>query len=111
MAKKKIKLLCVQPHSDDVLFSASHFLFDDKYEVEILTIENNTKRVAEDKKLYEFLGIPYHHLKVEFDDQSFYGFHKKYDEVTSQNAVEWLEEFLVRKLLERFVKRLLVSLR
>ena len=55
MAKKKIKLLCVQPHSDDVLFSASHFLFDDKYEVEILTIENNTKRVAEDEKLYEFL--------------------------------------------------------
>ena len=112
MAKKKIKLLCVQPHSDDVLFSASHFLFDDKYEVEILTIENNTKRVAEDEKLYEFLGIPYHHLKVEFDDQSFYGFHKKYDEVTSQNAVEWLEEFFgeetvgkIREEIVSFIKK------
>lgn len=112
MAKKKIKLLCVQPHSDDVLFSASHFLFDDKYEVEILTIENNAKRVAEDEKLYEFLGIPYHHLKVEFDDQSFYGFHKKYNEVTSQNAVEWLEEFFgeetvgkIREEIISFIKK------
>ena len=112
MAKKKIKLLCVQPHSDDVLFSASHFLFDDRYEVEILTIENNTKRVAEDEKLYEFLGIPYHHLKVEFDDQSFYGFHKKYNEVTSQNAVEWLEEFFgeetvgkIREEIISFIKK------
>ena len=112
MAKKKIKLLCVQPHSDDVLFSASHFLFDDKYEAEVLTIENNTKRVAEDEKLYEFLGIPYHHLKVEFDDQSFYGFHKKYNEVTSQNAVEWLQEFFgeetvgkIREEIISFIKK------
>lgn len=87
------KLLCIQPHSDDVLFSASHFLFDDKYDVEVLTIENNEKRVKEDERLYEFLGIPYHHLEVKFDDQSFYSFHKKYSEVNSDNSVEHLTEF------------------
>ena len=107
MAKKKIKLLCVQPHSDDVLFSASHFLFDERYEAEILTIENNAKRVAEDEKLYEFLGVPYHHLSVEFDDQSFYGFHKKYVEVTSQNAVEWLNEFFGEETLEKICEEII----
>lgn len=91
---KKKKILCVQPHSDDILFSASHFLFDsDRFDVSVLTIEPNPKRIAEDEKLYGFLGIPYQHLDVEFDDQSFYGFHKKYHEVTSENAVEWLTEY------------------
>lgn len=96
---KKQKLLCIQPHSDDVLFSASHFLFDDRYDAEVLTIENNGKRVAEDEKLYGFLGIPYHHLQLEFDDQSFYSFHEKYSEVTSQNSVEHLTEFFGEEML------------
>ena len=109
MAKKK--LLCIQPHSDDVLFSASHFLFDERYEVEVLTIENNAKRVAEDEKLYGFLEIPYHHLSVEFDDQSFYGFHKKYDTCNSENSIEWLNEFFgedkvkdIRDEIVKFIK-------
>ncbi len=99
MAKKK-KLLCIQPHSDDALFSASHFFFDDKYEVEVLTIENNEKRVKEDIKLYEFLGIPYHYLEVPFDDQSFYSFHKKYKEVTSENAEAHLIDFFGQKTVD-----------
>lgn len=87
------KILCIQPHSDDVLFSASHFLFDKKYNTEVLTIENNEKRVKEDANLYEFLGIPYHHLEVPFVDESFYSFHKKYKEVTSDNSEEHLIDF------------------
>lgn len=100
------KLLCIQPHSDDVLFSASHFLFDERYDVEILTIENNQKRVAEDEKLYGFLSIPYHHLQLEFDDQSFYSFHKKYSEVTSQNAVEHLTEFFGEETLGKIFEEI-----
>ena len=103
---KKQKLLCIQPHSDDVLFSASHFLFDERYDVEVLTIENNPKRVAEDEKLYGFLSIPYHHLKLEFDDQSFYSFHKKYAEVTSQNAVEHLTEFFGEETLGKIFEEI-----
>lgn len=97
---KKKKLLCIQPHSDDVLFSAAHFLFDDRYEVMVLTIENNEKRVKEDTKLYEFLGIPYYHLEVPFDDESFYSFHKKYKEVTSENAETHLIDFLGKETVD-----------
>lgn len=101
---KKKKLLCIQPHSDDVLFSAAHFLFDERYEVEILTIEHNAKRVAEDEKLYGFLEIPYHNLNIQFDDQSFYGFHKKYKDVTIENSKEHLIEFFGSEKLEEISK-------
>ena len=109
---KKKKLLCIQPHSDDILFSAAHFLFDERYEVEILTIEHNAKRVAEDEKLYGFLGIPYHNLNIQFDDQSFYGFHKKYKDVTLENSIEHLTEFFGSDKLEEIsnaIKKFLKS--
>lgn len=94
------KLLIIQPHSDDALFSASHFIFEGKYDVSILTVENNEKRVKEDTKLYEFLGIPYKHLEVQFEDNSFYGFHKQYKDVTSENSVEYLKEYFGEETLE-----------
>ena len=89
---KKKKYLIVQPHSDDALFSAAHLIFSDK-DVSILTVENNAKRVAEDQKLYEFLGRNWNHLSVEFDDQSFYGFHKRYKTLNLQNCKEYLTEY------------------
>lgn len=114
--KRNKKLLLVQPHSDDILFSCSHLLFDDSYEKEVLTIENNSKRIAEDERLYQFLGIPFHHLDVEFDDQSYYGYHKKYKEVTVEQSYDYLREFFdsytlneiedaVEKFLSKFFKR------
>ena len=95
----------IQPHSDDILFSCSHVLFADEYDCEILTIENNPKRVSEDKKLYEFLELPYHHLKVDFDDQSYYSFHKKYDDVTTENSYEHLNEFFGDGVLDEIELR------
>lgn len=114
--KRNKKLLLVQPHSDDILFSCSHLLFDDSYEKEVLTIENNSKRIAEDERLYQFLGIPFHHLEVEFDDQSYYGYHKQYKEVTVEQSYTYLREFFdsytlneiedaVEKFLSKFFKR------
>lgn len=94
MKKDKTKLLIIQPHSDDALFSCSHFLFNpEKYEVEVLTVENNPKRIAEDKKLYEFLGIPNHFLQTDFDDQSYYGYFKENKEVTVDAACAFLKKF------------------
>lgn len=116
MKNRRTKLLCIQPHSDDILFSCSYFLLHpDEYEVEVLTIENNPKRIAEDKKLYEFLNIPFHHLDTDFDDQSYYGYHKKYKEVTVEDSYIWLREFFgnetltdievqLQEFLERFFK-------
>ena len=94
------RLLLIQPHSDDVLFSCSHLLFDDECEKDILTIENNSKRIAEDEKLYGFLGIPFNHLEVEFDDQSYYGYHKKYKEVTIADSQVWLKEYFGQEKLD-----------
>ena len=111
MAKKRKKILCIQPHSDDVLFSAAHILFDDSCEVEVLTIENNLKRVVEDEKLYDFIGIPYHHLSVEFNDESFYGFHKKYKSVNLENSIEWLTEFFGEEKLEEIRKEIVAFIR
>lgn len=102
--RMKKKVLLIQPHSDDALFSAFHFMFDEKYDVSVLTIENNSKRVKEDEKLYEFLNIPYHHLNLEFNDESFYSFHKKYKEVNSDNAVEHLIEFFGNELVDSIRK-------
>lgn len=97
---KNRKLLLIQPHSDDLLFSCSHLLFSEEYEKEILTIENNPKRIAEDKRLYGFLGIPFHHLEVDFDDQSYYGYHKKYKEVNVSGMEEYLTEYFGKEKLE-----------
>jgi len=75
---KTEKLLLIQPHSDDILFSCSHFLFLPQYEVQVLTVENDPKRIAEDEKLFDFLNIPFHHLDLDFKDDSYYEFHKNY---------------------------------
>lgn len=90
MAKKAKKILLIQPHSDDVLFSASHVILTVPEVCEVLTVENNPKRVKEDEALYGFLGIPYSHLTVDFDDQSYYEYHKKYKEVTPTDSFEHL---------------------
>lgn len=100
MKNRKIKLLLIQPHSDDILFSCSYFLLHtDEYEVEVLTIENNPTRITEDRKLFEFLNIPFHHLDADFDDQSYYGYHKKHKEVTVEESIIWLREFFGNSVL------------
>lgn len=102
----KSKILIVQPHSDDALFSASHLFFSGDSDVRVLTIENNKKRIAEDEKLYDFLTIPYHHLEVEFDDQSFYDYHKRYPSVTVDDSEAFLKEFFTEKVLEEIRKEI-----
>lgn len=85
------KLLIIQPHSDDALFSCSHTLFyPEEYEVQILTVETDKKRAEEDRRLFEFLQIPVYHLGVDFKDESFYGFHKKYKDLNDGITVEYL---------------------
>lgn len=109
MGRGKMKYLIISPHSDDALFSVGHLIFSDK-DVSILTVENNQKRVAEDEKLYEFLGKNWHHLSVDFDDQSFYGFHKQYNSLNVENGRDYLTEYFgeeklkeIQKAIEKFV--------
>lgn len=87
------KLLIVSPHSDDALFCCSHTLFMPEYEVQVLTVENDSKRILEDEKLFDFINVPFYHLHVDFKDESYYGFHKKYKEVNEETTFEHLNEY------------------
>lgn len=94
------KLLIVSPHSDDALFCCSHTLFLPEYEVQVLTVENDSKRILEDEKLFDFINVPFHHLDVDFKDESYYGFHKKYKEVNQETAFEHLNEYFGKDKLK-----------
>lgn len=96
----KRKYLIIAPHSDDALFSCSHVLLLPEYEVQVLTVENDEKRVKEDEKLFEFLNIPYYHLELDFKDESYYGYNKDYPKgITLENAYKYLNEYFGRDTL------------
>lgn len=100
MGKVK-KYLIVSPHSDDALLSCAHILFSPDYDVHVLTVENDPRRISEDEKLYDFLNIPFHHLTVDFHDESYYGFNKTYKEVTPETANEYLQQYFGGNVLNK----------
>lgn len=107
MAKQKI--LLIQPHSDDILFSASKFLFEkENYkQVKILTIENgNEKRVNEDKELCELFGIKYLNLGIEIEDDSYYHYYEKFKSFDSENCDEILLDRYGKVFLKDLGKQL-----
>lgn len=105
---KTEKLLIVSPHSDDAVFCCSHVFFLPEYEVQVLTVENDKRRVEEDKKLFDFISVPYHHLNVEFKDNSYYEFHKRYKEVTIESTYKYLNEYFGKETLNE-IKEALVN--
>jgi hypothetical protein len=107
------KYLIVSPHSDDALLCAAHVILGDGFEVEIVTVENDPIRIEEDKKLYGFLNIPFHHLDVEFKDESYYGHKKEYPQgVTVENSFAYLRSYLgsdtlneIEEALHSFIRK------
>ena len=104
---KKKKILAIQPHSDDVLLSASHLLLSGAYDVQVLCVESDPKRVPEDKKLYEFLGIPYANLGLEFIDNSYYEFHRRYKGCRLEESVAYLREYFGDDMLHEIRNELI----
>lgn len=101
MSKKLQKILCIQPHSDDVLLSASHVLLNGDYEVQVLCVESDPKRVPEDQRLYEFLNIPYANLGIEFVDNSYYEFRQMYKGACRwEEVLPFCEEYFGKTLLK-----------
>lgn len=93
MAKQNI--LLIQPHSDDILFSASKFLFErNKYgKIKILTIENgNKKRVAEDQELCDYFDVTHISLNYEFEDDSYYHYYKTFTTFHSSECMGVLKD-------------------
>lgn len=70
--------LIIQPHSDDAMLSCGSFLLANisSLKIEVLTIENNLKRVKEDELLFSFIGIPLHNLGLNLIDDCYKGFYK-----------------------------------
>lgn len=94
------KVLIVSPHSDDALFSSSFALLENGLKAEVLTVENDPVRIKEDINLYDFLGIKFHHLSVDFKDESYYGYFKKFKSVNHIDAIGFLEEYFGKEKLE-----------
>lgn len=110
------KILIIQPHSDDVLFSASKYLFENRGKVltEVLTIENgNPKRVAEDEKLCEFFNVKYHNLGIEIEDDSYYHYYKddKKQNFNFEKAVDCVEELYGEDFLNNLKSKLVSFLK
>jgi hypothetical protein len=107
-----MKALLIQPHSDDILFSCSHVLFGKgkhKFSsVEILTVENNKKRLAEDEKLkVHFPKLStIHTLGMEFEDQSYYQYFKLHKEVDEAIVIDYLEDYFGADTLMKITNQL-----
>lgn len=90
------KFLIIQPHSDDAILSCSSFLLNEEFESIVLTVENNCKRIKEDKKLFELIEIEYKNLDIELVDDLYSDFFKEYGKTTVLN-IENVSEFYFKK--------------
>lgn len=75
--RKKKNILIIQPHSDDVVFSASKFLKvrDSFDEFIILTVETDERRLEEDRAVCEEFNVQLLTLETIVSSE---GFHKEY---------------------------------
>ena len=104
------KVLIIQPHSDDAILSCSKFLFGEDFKTKVLTVEKNDKRLAEDKKLSEFIGVRYLNLGVEVMDDYYSEFFKEYGRnavLSDDNVVPFYE----KKLGKDKIKEIRIALK
>lgn len=104
------KILLIQSHSDDILFSASKFLFnkEDYSDIVILTVENDEVRNLEDKALSDLFGVKNVHLKELKNDLSYYNYYKDNKKRTFNfpDSLTSLEEHLGKKQMNKISKEL-----
>lgn len=105
MKEKKKNLLIVQPHSDDVIFSAANFLKErDKYDqVIMLTVEYNEKRLEEDRLLCEEFDMELFTLRTKVSSENF---HKEYYSDKKLMSDDSAMNFCHLKIGENKLKRL-----
>ena len=108
--KKQNKILLVQPHSDDVLFSASKFLLnrEDYGSVVLLTVENSPLRNKEDEELANLFNLKDIHLEGLVNDESYYHFYKedKKRVFSFKKSYESIKEYLGNDKLKEIRKNL-----
>lgn len=103
MSKKK-KYLLVEPHSDDILFSASKFIFESSNEgadVILMTLEGgNQKRVDEDIVLCDLFDMKYKNIGLDIEDTSYYEYYKKHKKFNGEDSLDVLYELYGTKFMK-----------
>jgi len=98
-----MKILLIQPHSDDIVLSCFNQILKEENEVTILTIEHSERRHLEDKKLQDFFPNLTIKRGLEFEDFSY----KKYYENDSRKkfnpfeAVSLIESELGKENIDK----------
>ena len=101
-----MKILVIQPHSDDAILSCAHFLLknDEDCVVKVLTIEKNEKRIQEDKKISEIIGVKYLNLGINLIDDLYHDFFEEYGKkavLNDDNVLEfYVNHFGENKIIE-----------
>lgn len=107
---KQTNVLLIQPHSDDVLFSASKFLLNrgDYGSVVLLTVENSPLRNKEDEELANLFDLKDIHLEGLVNDESYYHFYKedKKRVFSFRKSYESIKEYLGNDKLKEIRKNL-----
>lgn len=102
----------VQPHSDDILFSCSHVLFNhEQYDnIVILTVENNPKRIEEDKKLEDLFPVKIMTLDFDYIDKSHKAYFEKYPHIDPACVMEFMSETMGGNKVEDLFEKLTLKL-
>lgn len=102
--------LIVQPHSDDVLFSCAHILFNNspiKYDkIRILTVENDEKRFKEDLRLKEFFDVEIDVLPFVFKDETYYSYFQENKKMDNIEVINHLSKVVGDEKLEVYINNL-----
>lgn len=103
------KILLIQPHSDDILFSASHYLFEaKKYKrVKILTVETNEKRLLEDELVCRHFGVELLRMKNKVESTNYHKeYYKLHTQMDDESAMDFCEEKMGKKNFNRLATEL-----
>lgn len=81
----KQRLTLIQPHSGELILSAANLLLSEEYDVKVVMLENSER----DRKLFDFIQVPYKVVDVEFEPKDSMNYKGK-------QAIEEAELFLSR---------------
>lgn len=103
------KILLIQPHSDDILFSASSFLFEAKKykKFKILTVETNEKRLLEDELVCRHFGVDLLRMKNKVESTNYHKeYYKLHTQMDDESAMDFCKEKMGKVNFKKLEKEL-----
>jgi len=102
------KVLLIQPHSDDIILSASHYLYSKDFSDKvILTVENNPKRLLEDQEICNHFGASLSRLETRADSTDFHKlYYKEHAEMDDKTAMKFCQRMMGKENLAAVVDEL-----